>query len=80
MKKLLLNLLICFFILPAAAQSLSSKAETFLNSLSKELRSKAYFALDDEERYNMNYVPLARKGPTFHDFDEKKRTMDKFFF
>lgn len=65
-------LLLCSFTAPALAQSLSSKAETFLNSLSEELRAKANFTLEDEERFNMNYVPLPRKGPTFHDFDEKQ--------
>jgi len=72
MKKLLICLLLCSFIAPAAAQSLSAKAETFLNSLSEELQSMANFTLEDEERYNMNYVPLPRKGPTFHDFDDKQ--------
>lgn len=72
MKKLLICLLLCSFMAPAAAQSLSAKAETFLNSLSEELQSKANFTLEDEERFNMNYVPLPRKGPTFHDFDEKQ--------
>jgi len=72
MKKVLIYLLLCSFIAPAAAQSLSAKAETFLNSLSEELQSMANFTLEDEERYNMNYVPLPRKGPTFHDFDDKQ--------
>lgn len=72
MKKLLVGILIYAFMLPAAAQSLSTKANAFLNSLSDELRSKTLFPLDDEERYNMNYVPLPRNGTTFHDFDEEQ--------
>lgn len=51
-------------------QTLSEKAITFLETLSEDLKSQALFALDDEERYNMNYVPLPRKGPRLHDFDE----------
>lgn len=51
-------------------QNLSEKAVTFLETLSEDLKSKALFAIDDEERYNMNYVPLPRKGPRFHDFDD----------
>jgi hypothetical protein len=72
MKKVLICLMLCSFLAPVAAQSLSAKAETFLNTLSEELREKANFTLEDEERYNMNYVPLPRKGPTFHDFDDKQ--------
>jgi len=72
MKKIFLCFLLCSLMAPAAAQSLSAKAETFLNSLSDELRSMANFSLEDEERYNMNYVPLPRKGPTFHDFDKNQ--------
>lgn len=55
------------------AQDLSRKASDFLNTLSPELKSRTLFALDDDERYNMNYVPLIRKGPTFHDFNETQK-------
>jgi hypothetical protein len=55
------------------AQDLSKKATTFLNSLSTELRAKAQFPLEDPERFNMNYVPIPRKGPTFHDFNENQK-------
>ncbi|MBM1106450.1 DUF3500 domain-containing protein [Aurantibacter crassamenti] len=56
-----------------SAQNLSEKATTFLESLSDDLRSKASFSLDDEERYNMKYVPISRKGPRFHDFNETQK-------
>lgn len=54
-------------------QGLSEKAITFLETLSEDLRSQALFTLNDEERYNMNYVPLPRKGPRFHDFNAMQR-------
>ncbi len=55
------------------AQDLSEKANTFLGTLSEEIREKALFTYEDDERYNMNYVPMPRMGPTFHDFDETQK-------
>jgi hypothetical protein len=52
------------------AQPLHKLAHAFLNSLPPTLRSEALYTLEDTERYNINYVPIARKGPTFHDFNE----------
>lgn len=66
-----LILLICTHL---KAQDLSKKATDFLNSLSEELSDEAHFSLVDEERFNMNYVPMARKGPRFHDFNEIQKT------
>lgn len=63
----------CILITNLQAQDLARKADSFLNSLSPELRSKTLFTLNDPERYNMNYVPIVRKGPTFHDFSEKQK-------
>jgi len=54
------------------AQTLAQHANNFLNSLSTELKAKTHFELSDSERYNMNYVPISRKGPTFNDFTEKQ--------
>lgn len=53
-------------------QTLAQHANDFLNSLSTELKAKTHFELSDSERYNMNYVPISRKGPTFNDFTEKQ--------
>ena len=67
-------LLVCLTFSPSLkAQDLSEKATIFLESLSEELKSKALFPLEDEERFNMNFVPIDRKGPRFHDFDEKQK-------
>lgn len=57
----------------AAAQDLSKKANDFLATLSPELKSQAVFPLKHEERFNFNFVPLARKGPTFRDFNDKQK-------
>lgn len=67
---LLIGNVICLTF--ATAQDLSEKANDFLNSLSPELRSKAEFPIDDVERTNWYYTPVVRKGPTFHDFNEKQ--------
>lgn len=55
------------------AQNLSEKATIFIETLSEELKSQALFSIDDEERFNMNYVPIPRKGPRFHDFNETQK-------
>lgn len=75
MKKLLpLSVLFFFFSLEIIhAQDLAGKANTFLSMLSKELRAEAHFELKDDERLNMHFVPIERKGPTFHDFNEKQK-------
>ncbi len=54
-------------------QNLTQKANLFLNGLSPELKSRTLFKLEGNERFNMNYVPIARKGPTFHDFDQSNK-------
>jgi len=64
-------LLALFGMLPA--QNVLQKADTFVKSLSDEIKSKTLFALEDSERYNMNYVPITRKGATFHDFNEEQK-------
>ena len=66
-------LLMVLCSIPARAQDLSLKANTFLNSLSDELRAETHFSLSDDERFNMNFVPIDRKGPSFHDFNAKQR-------
>ncbi len=62
-----------FFITNAQAQDLSQIANDFLKTLSTELKSKTLFSLNDSERYNMNFIPIEREGPTFHDFTDKQK-------
>lgn len=66
-------LLLCIPWPGLQAQDLSEKARAFLNSLTPELRQKAQFTLDDAERMNFHFVPMARRGPTFHDFDDAQK-------
>jgi hypothetical protein len=73
-KQIILFTLACILICNVKAQDLSQRANIFLNTLSPDLRSEAQFKLDDAERYNINFVPIARQGPTFHDFNEKQKT------
>ncbi|MBL7873557.1 MAG: DUF3500 domain-containing protein [Cyclobacteriaceae bacterium] len=63
------SLLLCC---PLHAQSVVQRATDFLNSLTPELKIKTQFTVTDSERFNMNYVPISRKGPTFNDFSEKQ--------
>jgi Protein of unknown function (DUF3500) len=56
------------------AQDLSQKAKDFLTTLSPELKLQAVFPLKHEERFNFNFVPLERKGPTFRDFNATQKT------
>ena len=57
------------------AQDIATQANAFLNSLSPELKARTLFELDSKERFNFNFVPVARQGPTFHDFNEKQKTL-----
>ncbi len=54
------------------SQTLSEKATIFLSSLSPELKEQAHYTFEDEEKFNMKYVPTKRKGPTFNDFNEEQ--------
>lgn len=59
--------------LPANGQDLAKKANAFLNTLSTELRAQAQFKMEDAERFNWNFVPIKRNGPSFRDFNEKQK-------
>ena len=63
----------CVFITNLQAQDLSKHATDFIKTLSNELKSKTLFTLNDTERYNMNFIPIERKGPTFNDFNKKQK-------
>jgi len=56
-----------------SSQELNALATKFLNTLDAELKSKTIFTLDDEERLNFNFIPIIRKGPTFHDFNDEQK-------
>ncbi len=74
-KKLFILSLISIFINSTYAQDLHLKANVFLNSLSDDIRSKAHFTMKDPERYNIQFVPIARKGASFHDFNDEQKEL-----
>jgi len=61
------------FMAVVSSQEINTLATEFLNTLDQDLKSKTIFALDDEERLNFNFIPIIRKGPTFHDFNDKQK-------
>lgn len=73
LKNHLIPVFIAVGISISIAQDLSPKANAFLATLSPELKTQAMFPLSDPERFNFNFVPLARKGPTFNDFNEQQK-------
>ncbi len=73
-KSTLLSLIFCITALHVSAQGLFQMANEFLTTLSPELKAQALFPLKDQERFNMNFVPMDRKGPTFRDFNEKQKS------
>jgi hypothetical protein len=48
-------------------------AKKFLSTLDTKVREKCMFKYDDNERYNWNFVPMARKGATFHDLNDQQK-------
>ena len=72
-KVILLLVFPVLFIGQLNAQDLSEMANIFLNTLTSDLKSQALFSLEDKERLNMNFIPIIRKGPTFHDFNEEQK-------
>lgn len=55
-------------------QDLTRHATVFLNTLTPELKSRTHYPeLEDPERYNLNFIPIERQGPTFHDFAENQK-------
>lgn len=81
MKRIIiLSLLLAGIILPCYSQSLPIKsgemttaAIKFLQSLSSTQKAKTQFALEDEERTNWHYVPIARKGIPLKELSATQR-------
>jgi Protein of unknown function (DUF3500) len=57
----------------AQQKEVLTNTQTFLGTLTPELKSRVQYALDDAERFNWNFVPIERKGLTFYDFSDKQR-------
>ena len=73
LKSIFLMVGCSLFMAIASSQELNILAAEFINTLNPELKSQTIFELDSEERLNFNFVPIIRKGPTFHDFNEKQK-------
>jgi hypothetical protein len=57
------------------AQDMFKAATAFLDSLSTEQRAKAVFALNDAERENWFFVPLARQGLPFKEMSTTQQAL-----
>ncbi len=69
-------LLIAFFFqsfTDKPGEELVTAARQFLNSLDKNQQAQATFAMDNEERYNWNFVPKERKGMPLKSMNEPQR-------
>ena len=75
MKKFYLFLwILCTWQITAGQNlTLSNLAEWYVSALSPELKATGLLELGHAERFNFNFVPLDRKGPTFHDFSETQK-------
>ena len=60
--------------IPASGQDLAKKANAFLNTLSTELKAQAQFSFADAERFNWNFVPVKRNGPSFRNLNETQKS------
>jgi Protein of unknown function (DUF3500) len=59
---------------PPPPPAMVTAARAFLDSLSPELKQKAQFALDADERFVWFYTPVPRKGVTLKDMNPAQRT------
>lgn len=71
---------LCLLLSPAlpaheAAQQMADTAHAFLTSLPAESKSKAHFALTDEERLNWHFIPRERKGLPIKEMAQDQRLL-----
>jgi hypothetical protein len=79
MKKIFLLLIAAAFAITARAEDkFVAPAKKFLSMLDAKAREKAMFSYDDNERYNWNFVPVARRGASLHDLnDQQKKALEE---
>jgi hypothetical protein len=58
-----------------AAQTMAATAKAFVASLGPVQREKATFKVEDEERFNWNYVPASRKGLPLREMTPEQRQL-----
>ena len=56
-----------------AQNDLVQKANKFLAVLPAEMKEKAEYKFDDDERFNWHFVPKSRNGVSFRDFSPAQR-------
>ena len=59
----------------AAARAMTEAADTFLDSLSADQRSKATFPFDDDRRFEFRYTPRVRSGLPLAEMTDAQRTL-----
>src|SRR5688572_8775842 len=71
MKKILILLLISSFQ-GAFAQTneVTASATAFLNLLTPDIKDKAQYKYDDEERFDWHFVPKGRNGISIHELSQ----------
>lgn len=69
----LMSLFLTLAVISSSGQNISDAATKFIDSLTPSLKEQAMFPFDDEERFNMNFVPMVRRGPTFHEFNKEQK-------
>ncbi len=73
MKRLLLATSICFLLsVSTQAQNAVTAANRFIAMLDGHQKDSTLFPFDGDERYNYHFVPLRRKGITFHNLNEEQ--------
>lgn len=71
-----LALLVCLGMSARAhdvAEQMAGVANRFIESLTPELKSKAVFAFNSDERQNWHFVPKVRAGITIKEMDEAQK-------
>jgi hypothetical protein len=71
--KMTLVLLVLFSSTVMAQNDLAQKANRFLEALPADMKEKAQYKFDDDERFNWHFVPKSRNGVSFRDFNASQR-------
>ncbi len=70
-----MSLLAAVYAKMPAAQTMAATAKAFVDSFTPEQRQKATFKIEDEERFNWNYVPVSRKGLPLREMTPGERQL-----
>lgn len=60
-----------------AARTMAAAAQSWLDSLSPDLRKKAVFDFDHKERANWHYIPKSREGLPLGEMNDAQRALAK---